>query len=131
MSAGNYGRAFAYASKKLGLTGNRCLMPDSAPSHRAKAIEKMGVTVDLMPSASLRAGVKLREEKGDVSICSRIPIFFCIIEFDPSIFYLRRFFYTRSMTDILSLDMVVLVKKFLRMFLMLILYLFVVGAEVY
>ena len=36
--AGNYGRAFAYASQKLGLTRNRCLMPDTAPSHRSKVI---------------------------------------------------------------------------------------------
>ena len=81
MSAGNYGRAFAYASKKLGLTGNRCLMPDSAPSHRAKAIEKMGVTVDLMPSASLRAGVKQREEKGDVSNYSTLGYQFLTTSF--------------------------------------------------
>ena len=41
-------------------------MPDSAPSHRSKAIEDMGVAVDRMPSADLKAGVRQREEAGDV-----------------------------------------------------------------
>ena len=74
---GNYGRAFAFASNKLGLNGNRCLMPDTAPLHRSKAIESMGVTVERLPSANLRAGVKKHEEDGMVcnyysSACVRI-----------------------------------------------------------
>merc|ERR1712156_49637 len=64
MSGGNYGRAFAFASNKLDLNGNRCLMPDTAPLHRSKAIESMGVTVERLPSANLRAGVKKHEEDG-------------------------------------------------------------------
>ena len=55
---GNYGRAFAYASKMLGLTKNIVLMPDAAPAHRGEAIEKMGTRVEKMPSENLMAGIK-------------------------------------------------------------------------
>lgn len=38
MSAGNYGKAFAFASKELNLPATLC-MPDSAPINRANLIE--------------------------------------------------------------------------------------------
>ena len=38
MSAGNYGKAFAFATKKQNLAATLC-MPESAPISRAKLIE--------------------------------------------------------------------------------------------
>ena len=38
MSAGNYGKALAFASKKLNLPTTLC-MPETAPSNKAKLIE--------------------------------------------------------------------------------------------
>ena len=38
MSAGNYGKAFAYALNRLGLTG-LCVMPLTAPSNRTELIK--------------------------------------------------------------------------------------------
>lgn len=38
MSAGNYGKAFAFATKRLNLPATLC-MPESAPISRAKLIE--------------------------------------------------------------------------------------------
>ena len=55
---GNYGRAFSSASKELGLIGNTVLMPDTAPIHRAEAIQKMGVCVERMASANLMDGIR-------------------------------------------------------------------------
>lgn len=55
---GNYGRAFAFASEKLGLQENFVLMPDSAPFHRQVWIEKRGVHVEKMPSSKLLEGVR-------------------------------------------------------------------------
>merc|ERR1712029_329913 len=63
MSAGNYGRAFAFASKKLGPQENFVLMPDSAPFHRQVWIEKRGVHVEKMPSSKLLEGVRRHEEE--------------------------------------------------------------------
>ena len=58
LNVGNYGRAFAYASEKLGLQENVVLMPDSAPLHRQVWIEKRGVRVEKMPSSQLLEGVR-------------------------------------------------------------------------
>ncbi len=38
MSAGNYGKAYAYATHQLGLKA-MCLMPETAPVNRAKILE--------------------------------------------------------------------------------------------
>ena len=38
MSAGNYGKAFAFASKKQNLPATVC-MPETAPAHKAALIE--------------------------------------------------------------------------------------------
>ena len=38
MSAGNYGKAYAYAVKELGLQATLC-MPEAAPANRSKLIE--------------------------------------------------------------------------------------------
>lgn len=38
MSAGNYGKAFAFATKERNLPATLC-MPDSAPANKAKLIE--------------------------------------------------------------------------------------------
>ncbi|XP_015753704.1 PREDICTED: L-threonine ammonia-lyase-like [Acropora digitifera] len=52
MSAGNYGKAFAFASKELNLPATLC-MPDSAPINRANLIENLGVKVERMPKEEI------------------------------------------------------------------------------
>ena len=45
MSAGNYGKAFAHVTNKLGIPGMLC-MPETAPADRAKLIRvQTGPTV--------------------------------------------------------------------------------------
>ena len=63
MSAGNYGRAFAYMCKELDLTG-RVLMPETAPTSRVELIKSYGVKVEQMPSKDLKPSVSryVREE---------------------------------------------------------------------
>ena len=74
---GNYGRAFAYASEKLGLTDNHCLMPDSAPAHRQIHIENCGVKVDKMPSNQLLEGIRqVQKWKLKFSSFSPFPYFY-------------------------------------------------------
>ena len=58
MSAGNYGRSFAYASNELGLKGNIVLMPDTAPENREVLIKNLGLEVRRCPSSQLLSGVK-------------------------------------------------------------------------
>ena len=58
MSAGNYGRSFAYASNALGLKGNIVLMPETAPDNREVLIKNLGVDVRRFPSSQLVSGVK-------------------------------------------------------------------------
>lgn len=53
MSAGNYGKAFAFATKKQNLPATLC-MPESAPISRAKLIESFGVQVERMPTSALQ-----------------------------------------------------------------------------
>ncbi|KAJ7353966.1 hypothetical protein OS493_030809 [Desmophyllum pertusum] len=56
MSAGNYGKAFAFATKKQNLAATLC-MPESAPISRAKLIESLGVQVERMPTSMLKDAV--------------------------------------------------------------------------
>ena len=56
--AGNYGRAFAYASHKLGLKFCTVAMPNTAPQNRKQLIESYGVKVEMIPSADLSMHVK-------------------------------------------------------------------------
>ena len=56
--AGNYGKAFAYASKKLGLNHCTVAMPDTAPQNRRELIKSYGVTVECVQSANLSMHVK-------------------------------------------------------------------------
>ena len=63
MSAGNYGRSYAYAVKSLGLSAT-VLMPDTAPENRARMLESFGLQVERMPSSQLMEGVKRHEEAG-------------------------------------------------------------------
>ncbi|XP_078409513.1 L-threonine dehydratase catabolic TdcB-like isoform X3 [Cetorhinus maximus] len=52
MSAGNYGKAFAYASKHFGHQG-KVLMADTAPASKTALIASYGVEVEQIPSKSL------------------------------------------------------------------------------
>ncbi|OWF45249.1 uncharacterized protein LOC110457279 isoform X1 [Mizuhopecten yessoensis] len=64
MSAGNYGKAFAYALNKMGLSG-LCLMPLTAPSSRVQLIKGYGVEVEQLPTSDLLSAVdKYVTEKG-------------------------------------------------------------------
>ncbi|XP_074644828.1 L-threonine dehydratase catabolic TdcB-like isoform X2 [Tubulanus polymorphus] len=56
MSAGNYGKSFAYATEKHGLAGV-ILMPVSAPDNRATVIESYGVKVERYPTAQLQSKI--------------------------------------------------------------------------
>ena len=55
---GNYGKAFAYAAKKLGLGNCTVAMPDTAPTNRKELIKSHGVNVESVPSANLSEHVK-------------------------------------------------------------------------
>ncbi|KAK7902005.1 hypothetical protein WMY93_018774 [Mugilogobius chulae] len=52
MSAGNYGKSFAYASKHYGSKG-KVVMPETAPLSRSILIESLGVEVERVPTSSL------------------------------------------------------------------------------
>ena len=65
MSAGNYGRSYSYAARRLGLSAT-VLMPDTAPSSRAELLQSLGVSVERLPSAELVTGVTRHEEQGKV-----------------------------------------------------------------
>nr|XP_006633547.1 PREDICTED: L-threonine dehydratase catabolic TdcB-like [Lepisosteus oculatus]XP_015208152.1 PREDICTED: L-threonine dehydratase catabolic TdcB-like [Lepisosteus oculatus] len=52
MSAGNYGKAFAYASQLYGCRG-KVVMPETAPSSRSSVIASFGVEVERVPTTSL------------------------------------------------------------------------------
>ena len=62
MSAGNYGRSFAYMCSELKLRG-RVLMPDTAPKNRAERIRGYGVQVEMMPTPELKPTVDRYVEK--------------------------------------------------------------------
>ena len=55
---GNYGKAFAYAAKKLGLSQCTVAMPDTAPQNRKQLIESYGVSVERTRSSNLIMHVK-------------------------------------------------------------------------
>ncbi|XP_039617026.1 L-threonine ammonia-lyase [Polypterus senegalus] len=57
MSAGNYGKSFAYALNHHGFQG-KVLMPDTAPPTRSAIITKFGIEVERMPSRLLMSGVE-------------------------------------------------------------------------
>ncbi|XP_038667312.1 L-threonine dehydratase catabolic TdcB isoform X2 [Scyliorhinus canicula] len=57
MSAGNYGKAFAYASKHFGHRG-KVLMVDTAPASKSALIASYGVDVEQMPAKSLMPTVE-------------------------------------------------------------------------
>lgn len=64
MSAGNYGKAFAYYLRQKGLKG-KCIMPITAPDNRVTLIKSMGVEVEQTPTAELQPTVDLLvSEKG-------------------------------------------------------------------
>ena len=56
MSAGNYGRSFAYMCHELGVKG-LVLMPLTAPANRVKTIRGYGPRVEQMPTQDLQATV--------------------------------------------------------------------------
>lgn len=56
MSAGNYGKAFAYALNKLDLSGI-CIMPLTAPSSRVKLIKEYGIKVEQTATADIQKTV--------------------------------------------------------------------------
>ncbi|KAL2102523.1 hypothetical protein ACEWY4_001691 [Coilia grayii] len=52
MSAGNYGKSFAYASKYYGSKG-KVVMPETAPVSRSALIQSFGVDVERVPTTAL------------------------------------------------------------------------------
>uniref|UniRef100_A0A3B5B834 L-serine deaminase n=1 Tax=Stegastes partitus TaxID=144197 RepID=A0A3B5B834_9TELE len=52
MSAGNYGKSFAYASKHYGSKG-KVVMPETAPESRSILIQSFGVEVERVPTSCL------------------------------------------------------------------------------
>ncbi|XP_062852537.1 L-threonine ammonia-lyase [Trichomycterus rosablanca] len=52
MSAGNYGKSFAYASKHYGTKG-KVVMPDTAPISRSQLIQSFGIDVVRVPTVNL------------------------------------------------------------------------------
>ncbi|XP_063073292.1 L-threonine ammonia-lyase [Engraulis encrasicolus] len=52
MSAGNYGKSFAYASKHYGTKG-KVVMPETAPESRSVLIQSFGVEVERVPTTGL------------------------------------------------------------------------------
>ncbi|KAJ8245658.1 hypothetical protein GJAV_G00273080 [Gymnothorax javanicus] len=56
MSAGNYGKAFAYATKHYGSRG-KVVMPETAPLSRSVLIQNFGVDVERVPTSSLMEAV--------------------------------------------------------------------------
>ncbi|XP_076008275.1 L-threonine dehydratase catabolic TdcB-like [Genypterus blacodes] len=63
MSAGNYGKSFAYASKHYGSKG-KVVMPETAPASRSILIQNFGVEVERVPTSCLMNVVNhcVREE---------------------------------------------------------------------
>ncbi|KAL3852758.1 hypothetical protein ACJMK2_016375 [Sinanodonta woodiana] len=63
LSAGNYGKAFAYCLKQQGLSGV-VVLPHSAPDDRVKLIQSYGVQAEKVPSHQLQERVDEYVEKG-------------------------------------------------------------------
>ena len=56
MSAGNYGRSFAYMCRELGLVA-KVIMPLTAPQNRVDVIRSYGVDVEKLPSSEMMSRV--------------------------------------------------------------------------
>ena len=65
MSAGNYGKSYSYAARRLGLSAT-VLMPDTAPVSRAELLQSQGINVERLASSELVAGVNRHQEQGKV-----------------------------------------------------------------
>ncbi|XP_043964280.1 L-threonine dehydratase catabolic TdcB isoform X3 [Gambusia affinis] len=66
MSAGNYGKSFAYASKHYGFKG-KVVMPETAPESRATLIQTFGVEVERVPGPSLMSAVNRCVQKDNMT----------------------------------------------------------------
>lgn len=68
MSAGNFGRSFAFLTSKLNIP---CViaMPDTVPQDRIKAIEGFGASVSLVPKQQLQQFVDQKAEKENMKFC--------------------------------------------------------------
>ncbi|XP_061663926.1 L-threonine ammonia-lyase-like [Syngnathoides biaculeatus] len=66
MSAGNYGKSFAYASEHYGSRG-KVVMPESAPMSRAALIQSFGVDVERVPTSCLMDAVNRCVQNDDMS----------------------------------------------------------------
>lgn len=64
MSAGNYGRSFAYMCNQKSIKG-RVLMPSTVPKSRVDCIKGYGLEVELMPASQLKSSVEryVKEEQ--------------------------------------------------------------------
>ncbi|KAL5013259.1 hypothetical protein ScPMuIL_007529 [Solemya velum] len=68
MSAGNYGKAYAYALNTLGLRG-MCLMPDTAPQDRVEIIKNYGTVVERVPRSDLQSAIEKHVEEDGYVFC--------------------------------------------------------------
>ncbi|KAM4523565.1 L-threonine ammonia-lyase-like [Fundulus diaphanus] len=66
MSAGNYGKSFAYASKHYGSKG-KVVMPETAPASRAVLIQSFGVEVERVPTSSMMSAVNRCVQDGNMT----------------------------------------------------------------
>lgn len=64
MSAGNYGKAFAYVAEKMNCKGV-VFMPETAPSDRKLKIESYGAEVFQCPTQDLMSNLRLHQQKHD------------------------------------------------------------------
>nr|XP_046235568.1 L-threonine dehydratase catabolic TdcB [Scatophagus argus] len=66
MSAGNYGKSFAYASKHYGSRG-KVVMPETAPVSRSILIQSYGVEVERVPTSCLMNVVNHSVQEDDMT----------------------------------------------------------------
>lgn len=66
MSAGNYGKAFAFASKHYGTQG-KVVMPETAPASRSALIQSFGVEVERVPTSCLMDAVTRCVQQEDMT----------------------------------------------------------------
>ncbi|KAK9525563.1 hypothetical protein VZT92_016256 [Zoarces viviparus] len=66
VSAGNYGKSFAYASKHYGSKG-KVVMPETAPVSRSTLIQSFGVEVERVPTCCLMNVVNRCVQEGDMT----------------------------------------------------------------
>ncbi|XP_068443042.1 phenylserine dehydratase isoform X1 [Clinocottus analis] len=66
MSAGNYGKSFAYASKHYGSKG-KVVMPETAPVSRSILIQSFGVEVERVPTSCLMNVVNRCVQEDDMT----------------------------------------------------------------